>query len=176
MAKIKEVGAMREQCTQLPILRRQKVRDLEKNKFQVQLHDFLDRINLNDAQIPKIGPGRKAVLASYGIDTAADVTYGAVKQVPGIGPTYASNLLAWRQAQESRFRFDPSKAIAKSEIDKIDSELRTQRLQLEGGITRGVQDAVTTHARVLALRKQYQEQLETALALFAQAKANMKAS
>jgi DNA-binding helix-hairpin-helix protein with protein kinase domain len=175
-AKVREVSTLREQCSQLQALRRQKIQELEKNKFQHQLHDFLDRINLSDAHIPKIGPGRKAMLTSYGIDTAADVSYGAVTQVPGIGPTYATNLLAWRQAQESKFRFDPSKAIAKPEIEKIDHEIQTRRAQLEDGIMRGVQDAVAAHARILALRKSYQEQLENALLSFAQAEANMKIS
>ena len=175
-AKIKEVGTLREQCMQLQTLRRQKIQELEKNKFQLQLHEFLDRINLSDARIPSIGPGRKAMLASYGIDTAADVSYPSVTQVPGIGPSYATKLLAWRQVQESKFRFDPGRSIAKAEIDKIDREIQTRRSQLEDGITRGVQNAVTTHVRILALRRTYQEQLANALVSVAQAEADMKAS
>src|SRR3984957_15697091 len=99
--KTKDLGGLRDQYNQLPVLRQRKIQELEKNKFQLQLHEFLDRINVSDARIPSIGPGRKAMLASYGIDTAADVSYGSVTQVPGIGPTFATRLLAWRQTQES---------------------------------------------------------------------------
>src|SRR5262249_722858 len=134
LLKVKQIRELREQHAQLPALRKNKVQELERNKYQIQLRDFLDRISITDARIPSIAPGRKAMLASYGIDTAADVSYGAVTRVPGIGPNYANKLLAWRQAQESRFRFDPSKAIAKTEIDKIDQEIRAQRSQLENAI------------------------------------------
>jgi len=41
------------------------LQELERNKYQIQLHQFLDRFSVNDAQIPKIGPGRKQMLASY---------------------------------------------------------------------------------------------------------------
>jgi len=125
--KVKELNALRGQYDLIPVMRKRKLQELERNKYQLQLHDFLDRFDLNDASIPSIGPGRKAMLASYGIDTAADVSYGAITQVPGIGPKYATKLLAWRQSVESRFHFDPKKAIAQSEIEKVDREIRDLR-------------------------------------------------
>ena len=174
--KAKDVGGLRDEYNQLPVLKRRKVQELEKNKFQLQLHEFLDRINLSDAHIPSIGAGRKAMLASYGIDTAADVSYGSVTQVPGIGPTFATRLLAWRQVQESRFKFDSNRAISKAELDKVDREIRTLRMKLEEGVTRGIQEAVTFHGRTIVLRRNYLEQLEVALTSLAQAEANMRVS
>ncbi|HMH53871.1 MAG TPA: hypothetical protein VK548_26805, partial [Candidatus Acidoferrum sp.] len=47
--------------------------------------------------LPKIGPGLKATLASYGIETAADVASRTVSAVPGFGATRTKELLLWRQ-------------------------------------------------------------------------------
>jgi len=115
------------------------------------------------------------MLASYGIDTAADISYGAITQVPGIGPTYATKLLTWRQSIESRFRFDPQKAIARAEVDKVDREIGDIRLKCEGVLTSGVKDAVATHARIVAPRKLYGAQLQSAIRALAQAQVNLKA-
>jgi len=173
--KVKELDALRAQYNQIPLMRQRKLQELERNKHQLQLHDFLDRFDLSDAKIPSIGPGRKAMLASYGIDTAADISYGAITQVPGIGPTYATKLLAWRQSVESRFRFDPQKAVARAEVDKVDREIRDIRLKCEGVLTRGVQDAAALHANLVALRQSYGTQLQSATRALAQAQVNFKA-
>jgi len=172
--KTRELEALRTQYNQIPLMRQKKIQELERNKFQLQLHAFLDRFDLSDARIPSIGPGRKAMLISYGIATAADVEYGAITQVPGIGPKYATNLLAWRQSIESKFRFDPQKAIAPSDIEKVDREIRGLRLQCEGVLTRGVKDAVAIHAHIAALRKSYGDQLQSTVGTLAQADANLK--
>jgi len=174
--KTKELGALRAQYNQLPLLRQQMIQELEKRKFQLQLHDFLDRINISDATIRLIGPGRKAMLVSFGIDSAADVSYASVTQVPGIGPKYANNLLDWRRSMEARFQFDPNKAIAKNETDKIDSEIHSRRSELQTTLSRGIQDAAASHSRILAVRASYQEQLKAAYKVFMQEQANLSVS
>jgi DNA-binding helix-hairpin-helix protein with protein kinase domain len=175
-AKMKELETLRAEHSQLPLIRQKNIQELEKNKYQVQLFDYLDRINLADARISSIGPGRKAILASYGIDSAADVSYATVTKVPGIGPKYASNLLAWRQLMESKFRFDPSKSVPAAEIEKINREFRSRRSNIEGALSRGANDATALHGRILALRRAYHDQLLASSALLAQARANYAAS
>jgi DNA-binding helix-hairpin-helix protein with protein kinase domain len=175
-AKVKELNSLRSEYTQLPLIRQKKIQELEKSKFQLQLQQFLDRISLSDAKIPSIGPGRKAMLASFGIDTAADVSYGAVTQVPGIGPKYADNLLAWRRTMEGRFRFNPTGAIPKSDVDRVDREVRNRRSELEGSLTRGVQEAAALHSRILTVRKMCHSQIENVLKSLAQAEANARVS
>jgi DNA-binding helix-hairpin-helix protein with protein kinase domain len=176
VAKVKELSSLRSEYTQLPLIRQKKVQELEKSKFQLQLQQFLDRISLSDAKIPSIGPGRKAMLASFGIDTAADVSYSAVTQVPGIGPKYADNLLAWRRTMEGRFRFNPTGAIPKSDVDRVDREIRNRRSELEGSLGRGVQEAVALHSRILTVRKMCHTQIESVLKSVAQAEANARVS
>jgi DNA-binding helix-hairpin-helix protein with protein kinase domain len=52
-----------------------------------------------------------ATLASYGIETAADVDASIAGKVLGFGPARTADLLAWRAQVESLFRFDPSKGV-----------------------------------------------------------------
>jgi DNA-binding helix-hairpin-helix protein with protein kinase domain len=51
---------------------------------------------IGPAIIPGIGQERKRVLASHGIETAADVTLNDVAQVPGFGPKLTESMLDWR--------------------------------------------------------------------------------
>ncbi|QVN04501.1 topoisomerase DNA-binding C4 zinc finger domain-containing protein [Pseudomonas rhodesiae] len=73
---------------------------------------FLDRFLIRRASIPGIGAGKTATLASFGIETAADITASAVRAVPGFGEALTAKMLAWRQGHESKFRYnatpDPS--------------------------------------------------------------------
>ncbi len=59
----------------LPDEQRRSLAELEQKKRDLQLNRFLDNFRIADAKIRKIGSGRKALLASYGIETAADVDH-----------------------------------------------------------------------------------------------------
>jgi DNA-binding helix-hairpin-helix protein with protein kinase domain len=80
-----------------------------------QLARYLDQFTIAKATIPDVGPGRAAKLASYGIETAADITQAALANVPGFGDHLTKRLLGWRKDVERGFRFDP--AAAKAAID-----------------------------------------------------------
>lgn len=68
-----------------------------------------------DAPIPQIGAGRKQVLASYGIFTAADIEYDRIRGIKGFGDVLTNNLLAWKAEVLRQFRFDPATAISPSD-------------------------------------------------------------
>lgn len=69
---------------------------------------FLDRFYLRHAKISGVGPAKKATLASYGVETAADITRSAVLAVPGFGEVTFTRLLAWRDGHAAKFRYDPA--------------------------------------------------------------------
>ena len=75
----------------------------------LELTEFLGRQFLRQATIPDIGAGRKTALASYGIETAADISSITLAKVKGFGPTLRSRLTEWRRSKEARFQFDPHK-------------------------------------------------------------------
>ena len=98
---------------------------------QNQLQRFLDRYYLADARIPGVGSGRIDALASFGIETAADVTSAEVMQVPGFGPKLTSKVLAWRAGIESRFVFDPNAGVDPADATALDRKFAQEKRELE---------------------------------------------
>jgi len=77
--------------------------EYEANRRDAQLHDFLETYPIRRAAIRGVGPAKLAGLASYGIDTAADVVAARIEAVPGFGPITARPLLEWRRNLTARF-------------------------------------------------------------------------
>lgn len=77
------------------------------NRRSLQLKSFLDAFSLDQTRIRGIGPSKRAVLASYGIDTAADIEKSRLLGVPGFGAANSQPLLEWRAKLEARFVYRP---------------------------------------------------------------------
>ncbi|HEX8671430.1 MAG TPA: hypothetical protein VF710_06055, partial [Longimicrobium sp.] len=69
---------------------------LEKNQHKIQMKHHLERHYIRNAALNGVGPQLRQTLASYGIETAADLTHSAIQRVPGFGPTRTYVLLNWR--------------------------------------------------------------------------------
>src|SRR5262249_56496330 len=102
-----------------------------------QRQRFLDQHPIAGARIPGIGPGREVVLASYGVETAADVTDEALAAISGLGASVKKDLLRWRQGIERGFVYDPHKAIDPGDLNAVEQELAASRKQLEDALRRG---------------------------------------
>jgi DNA-binding helix-hairpin-helix protein with protein kinase domain len=89
----------------------------------------LDQFFIAHAKIPGIGPTRLNRLRSSGIETARDITNDL--GISGFGPSITSTLLQWKAQKALRFRFDPSKRIDPSEVQKIDLQLNSEKFDLE---------------------------------------------
>jgi DNA-binding helix-hairpin-helix protein with protein kinase domain len=113
---------------------------------------FLRTCFIDDHDIDRIGPNRKVLLASYGVETAADVEEERVLAVRGIGRVLAGNLLAWRRKMEAQFRYDPQAVVPEAEVRALVLKYR----QLEEGLRGQMQRAVT---ELEALHDQTEEQL-----------------
>ena len=85
-----ELTALREEYGKLSAKLSQKLDALRRNQKDIQRRKFLDRFQIEDASIDGIGKGRKQTLASYGIETAADLLSQQVESVPGFGPSYTA--------------------------------------------------------------------------------------
>jgi DNA-binding helix-hairpin-helix protein with protein kinase domain len=106
---------------------------LSQNAEAMQRSDFLQSKYISDARIKNIGPGRQAVLISYGVETADDIDETTIREIPGFGPTYTQNLLDWRKELERQFRFDPKTGIPPDHVRALAAKFRQfqQSLQLE---------------------------------------------
>jgi DNA-binding helix-hairpin-helix protein with protein kinase domain len=111
--------------------------DLQRNVRAAQLRQFLEGRLIDSAEIPDIGPVRKAALRSYNIETALDVDAGNIAQVPGFGPKLTPRLLAWRADVERAFRFDPTAGVPRPLLDALNAQFNQQRQALEARLRQG---------------------------------------
>lgn len=104
-----------------------------------QRTDFLDRFLIRRATIPGIGPAKTATLASFGIETAADITASAVRAVPGFGEAMTGKMLVWRQSHEAKFRYnaspDPSDIQAENAVRSASA---TKQIDLQNKLRSGL--------------------------------------
>lgn len=86
--------------------------DADRTYRRQRLNEHLEQCLIAHASIPDIGPSRKATLASFGVETAADVDVAAITRIPGFGPRLTDRMLDWRRACESMFRHHHTHAPA----------------------------------------------------------------
>jgi DNA-binding helix-hairpin-helix protein with protein kinase domain len=157
----------------LPNQRVQKLNELERRRHELQLLNFLSQFAIQDSHIQGIGAGRKAMLASFGIDSADDITDHALQQVPGIGPTFRARLLGWRLSLEGRFKFNPNLGIDPSEIRAIDQQIAVRKHELETQVMKGISELRQCSARVSAARQQLDLSFKQVLNELAQLQADL---
>jgi DNA-binding helix-hairpin-helix protein with protein kinase domain len=174
--KVWELKRLVEEHGQLPTRRQQMICDLERDLYNVQLRHFLERFDIASADIPHVKDNRKAMLSSYGIDDAADVTPTAVEAVPGFGQFLTGQIMAWRRALESKFRFDPKRGIDPFDVQRVDQDIAKRRMEIELILSRGQMELNEIRRRITIVRGQLQDQLQRAWMEMAQAQANARAA
>lgn len=122
----------------LPAEEQKRLQEYNGHRRERQLHDFLDRFQISHAKIHGIGPAKLAMLASYGIETAADVTTHSVLRVPGFGSVNSQPLLTWRTKHESKFHYVPSTTPADQAAEQtIRVEIARRRGELQDKLAKG---------------------------------------
>jgi DNA-binding helix-hairpin-helix protein with protein kinase domain len=91
-----------------PQRRTERLRNLERSRYERQMGRFLDQFEVSDSHLKGFGPGLLATLVSHGIETADDVRIEKLNGIHGFGPKRISALLEWRRQLEGRFKFNPS--------------------------------------------------------------------
>jgi DNA-binding helix-hairpin-helix protein with protein kinase domain len=138
---------------QLPESRRKALANLEAGKRQAQLSKYLDQFEIDDAKIPGVGPGRKATLESYGIETADDVNDRRIRGISGFGPQTTANIVKWRRDLEAKFVFLPSERIDAALISRLDGDILRQRIKFEQELKAGTAELSRLRETLLARRE-----------------------
>jgi DNA-binding helix-hairpin-helix protein with protein kinase domain len=125
------------QLRKIPMEMSQELASLNARKREFQLQAFLQAQFIDKARIAGIGPGRKAVLASHGVETAWDITNHQLAGISGVGPVARQALFAWRASVESRFAFDAARAIDPVQQRLIQQKYATKTAQLRAALTSG---------------------------------------
>lgn len=173
--KLAELKTAREALADLPNERRRRIAKLETEREVRQKHRYLDRFRIDRASIRGIGPGRTAMLASYGIETATDLDYGTILQIPGFGETLTSELLRWKQFHERNFRFNPKEPIDPRDIQNLDQELGEKRRRLLDALRSGTANLQRMRQEILSARSRLMPVLEQAWANLKIAEAHLNA-
>lgn len=150
----------------------------EKQKLQatireLQLHKFLDNFFIDDHKIPNIGPGRKATLASFGIETAADIVPYRISGIKGFGASLIGELVRWRKSLESKFVFDPSMGVDPTDVALLNQKFRQRRMQIEGALLAGPEKLNQIRTDIIRRRQLLQVKVEAAARALAQARSDM---
>lgn len=160
-------------------LDRDQANDLQRLKASREARkrdEFLDRFTLRHARIAGIGPAKTATLASYGIETAADIKAHAVRAVPGFGDAMTAKLLAWRKAHEDKFRYNP--AVDPSDIqaeNAVRANWATKRADLQKKISSAMGALQIGPQQIAARARSGDPALMDALGKRAQAAHDLKA-
>ena len=174
-AKLRELEAKQRSYRSLPQLRQARLDALVTMRRERQLKRYLDQFRIERANIPGFGPGRKATLESYGIETAADITETTILRVPGFGPTYARRLLKWRRGIESRFVYNPNAPDDPADIAAIEQEIVVTRGRLEMELLQGAAELRQLREQVVAARQTLWPVAQETLADLVQAETNLRA-
>jgi DNA-binding helix-hairpin-helix protein with protein kinase domain len=162
----------RKTLNDVPASRLRALNALNQNQRKLQLDRFLDQFEIEDANIPNIGPTRKRTLESYGIETAEDVTLARVGAVPGFGPKMVEHLMNWRRTKEAKFIFDPRKAVDPRDVAKVEQTIQTSKLKAEAEFKIAFDEAMKVHASTLKMRNSLHSQIESFQTAVAQARAD----
>lgn len=176
VAKLCDLKQLAEKHGQLPNRQRQMIGDLQRDLYNGQLRHYLGGWSIASATIPHVKDGRKALLSAYGIDTAADVTFAAVQNVPGFGQFLTEHMLNWRKSIEARFRFDPKRGIDPLDLDRVKQEISKQRREIELALSRGHLELADIRRRIVMARGQLRDELQRTWMEMAQAQANARAA
>lgn len=148
---------------------------LKSSREARQRDAFLDRFVIRRSSISGIGPAKSATLASYGVETAADVTAAKVRAVPGFGEALTAKLLAWRRGHEAKFRYNPAPDASDVQAENaVRSASAARRTDLQGKIRSAAAALQAGPQNVAARARQADPALTAALQARAQAAVDLR--
>lgn len=149
------------------------MKSIESQVRGLQLHDFLDGFYIRRTKLKGIGSTHVAGLASYGIETAADVSWAKVHAVPGFGDVKTSTMVNWRSSLEKQFIFNPTKVSGLSAIVQLRAQHSATLLPIERLLQAGAEELETIKQKLISWEKQLVAELENILKDVEQAKVDL---
>lgn len=129
--KRQELSRLRDEYLNLPEREKTEIANLFSTAEARQKHQYLERHFLDSATISGVGSTKKAALRSFGIETAADVTWNKVISVKGFGEVLTRAVVDWRKACERRFVFNPNLAVTEADKNTVRTKIATRKRMLE---------------------------------------------
>lgn len=158
-AERRKLEQTRDRLRQMDQVRRQRLDAAKARARDTQLRRFLDRFRIDKADIEGVGPVKTRTLASFGIETAGDISRARVLRVQGFGPVLADRLVDWRRAQQKKFRFDEKAPLDPREVVAIERDIATERARLVAELRAGPRRLQTARAQAVARRRDIESEL-----------------
>jgi len=167
-----ELERLRDEYQRLAEVEKIEIDKLAATAQERQKQKFMERFFIDSASISGVGPAKKAALRSFGIETAADVTWSRVIAVKGFGQVLTRTVVDWRNSIERRFTFDPRTAVTESDKLAVRAKIAARRQAIEKAMSGGVSE-LQQYQRIASARYQsIQPRLEAAAQKVAQAHAD----
>ena len=139
-----------------------------------QKRQFLERHFIDGVTISGVGPAKKAALRSFGIETAADVTWNKVISVKGLGEVLTRAVVDWRKACERRFVFNPNIAVTEADKNAVRAKIATRKRALEVALNAGAAELQRLRQAMITKANTFSPRLQAASKQLAQARADLK--
>lgn len=133
-----ELARLRDEYQRLPERERAEIANLHVTAEGRQKNQFLNRHFIDAAAISGVGSTKKAALRSFGIETAADVTWNKVIAVKGFGEVLTRAVVDWAKACERRFVFDTRLAATDADKNVVRAEIARRKRVIEVSLNAGV--------------------------------------
>jgi DNA-binding helix-hairpin-helix protein with protein kinase domain len=170
----RQLHGLIEECRGLPAQYRRELERLTVGAEAAARLRHLRLYSIADADIPKIGPGRVAILAAHGIFTAADVEWERVRAIRGFGDALTDNLMTWKRMVESNFRFDPRAALSPADQRAAAVAFRARQKLLLTELDRGLAKLESLEPACRAALQALVPRLRSAIAAWEQADADLR--
>ncbi|HJT76550.1 MAG TPA: hypothetical protein VJ739_05045, partial [Gemmataceae bacterium] len=166
---------LRDQYRRLPALYEAERPQAVRNREAYFRDQFLRTCFLNEHHIDGIGASRAVLLASHGVETAADVDEARLAAVRGVGPVLTRNLLAWKKKMQAQFQFDPNAVVPERDVRAVVLKYKQQEEALRGRLRRGAEELEALAGRTQEQLQPIHRWLETLTVQVAQAEADVNA-
>lgn len=171
--KKRELVKLKEELQSLSTQETRELDKLQSTAQERQKQKFLERFFIDTADIPGVGPTRKAALRSFGIETAADVSRNRVMQIKGFGESITRAVTDWKAGVERRFVFNPAIAVSEADKNAVRAKIGARKAAIAAALVGSAAELQRYKQTAVARASALQPQLEQAGKQLAQAKSDL---
>lgn len=168
-----ELKNSRDEYQNLSVEEKKELDKLNSTAQERQKKKFLERYFIDSADIPGVGPTRKATLRSFGIETAADVSRNRILQLKGFGESLTRAVMDWKASCERRFVFNPTTAVSDLDKNAVRSKFGMKKMAIETTLANGASELQKFRQVAASRAATLQPQIEQATKKLAQTQSDL---
>lgn len=175
-SRLQELSEARTRYAGVAEAKKRELANLDSSREQAQLRRHLERYRIRPGEISGIGRGKIATLASYGIDTAAEIQRGRILSIQGFGPATTQALVDWKSELTRKFRFNRNMTPQdRADVRQVETKFAAEAQKLRQMLAGGSSELRRSLAHVTNQAKRMDPSLNSAAVLLEQAKADLDA-